>query len=74
MLLQGGTALKMLATAARLDIEDFVGKEVFVEVCHHPIFKFCIQFTVLFYLVDMLEDVKPSAPTLILMYYHQYAY
>jgi hypothetical protein len=23
----------MLATAARLDIEDFVGKEVFVEVC-----------------------------------------
>lgn len=30
---QGGQALKMLATAARLDIEDFVGKEVFVEVC-----------------------------------------
>lgn len=30
---QEGQALKMLATAARLDIEDFVGKEVFVEVC-----------------------------------------
>lgn len=29
---QGGESLKMLATAARLDIEDFVGKEVYVEV------------------------------------------
>lgn len=29
---KGGTALKMLATAARLDIEDFVGKEVFLEI------------------------------------------
>jgi hypothetical protein len=32
---QGGQALKLLATAARLDIEDFVGKEVFVEVCQN---------------------------------------
>jgi len=29
---KGGQALKTLATAARLDIEDFVGKEVFVEI------------------------------------------
>ena len=43
---QGGQALKMLATAARLDIEDFVGKEVFVEVrqTHDLHFSFLIYF------------------------------
>jgi hypothetical protein len=29
-----GHALKLLSTAARLDIEDFVGKEVYLEVSH----------------------------------------
>lgn len=31
-LLQEGKALKLLATAARLDIEDFLQKKVFLEV------------------------------------------
>lgn len=31
---QEGHALKLLSTAARLDIEDFVGKEVYLEVSH----------------------------------------
>ena len=30
--LQNGGALKILATAARLDIEDFVGRKIFLEV------------------------------------------
>ena len=29
---QNGGALKILATAARLDIEDFVGRKIFLEV------------------------------------------
>lgn len=32
LLLQEGKALKQLATAARLDIEDFLQKKVFLEV------------------------------------------
>ena len=32
--IQDGSALKILATAARLDVEDFVGKEVYLEVLH----------------------------------------
>lgn len=31
--MQEGKALKLLATAARLDIEDFLQKKVFLEVC-----------------------------------------
>jgi len=55
---QGGQALKMLATAARLDIEDFVGKEVFVEVCQshdHFLHSFLNLFS-LFYSAIILVD------------------
>ena len=46
LLLQEGKALKLLATAARLDIEDFLQKKVFLEVNRFPKFHFdCIDFS-----------------------------
>lgn len=39
---QEGKALKLLATAARLDVEDFLQKKVYLEVPIYIIFLFCI--------------------------------
>lgn len=37
MYLQEGKALKLLATAARLDIEDFLQKKVYLEVPNYSL-------------------------------------
>lgn len=41
--LQEGKALKLLATAARLDIEDFLQKKVYLEVLHDEIYQVCVH-------------------------------
>lgn len=43
-LLQEGKALKMLATAARLDVEDFLQKKVYLEVPIYMTFILCLCY------------------------------
>lgn len=43
-LLQEGKALKLLATAARLDVEDFLQKKVYLEVSVYITFILCLCY------------------------------
>lgn len=50
-LLQEGKALKLLATAARLDVEDFLQKKVYLEVQIYDVF--CPVSVLIIFNLDM---------------------